>query len=53
MKKIAFMLFAVSLNAFIFSCTPEALTEGPSPVQACCGEEGDIPPPPPPPPPKN
>lgn len=31
------------------SCTPEALNET-DVIQACCGDEGEIPPPPPPPP---
>lgn len=44
-KLLIFALFGV-----IVSCTPEVLNTTDE-IQACCGDEGEIPPPPPPPPP--
>jgi hypothetical protein len=50
MYKIAIILFTVSLNLGLFSCTPQAITGESQTYQDCCGEGGHIPPPPPPPP---
>jgi len=49
MKKIALILFTVSINMGLFSCTPQAISEEVKSTQACCGDDGYIPPPPPPP----
>ncbi|SDE36122.1 hypothetical protein [Ulvibacter litoralis] len=47
MKKLALILFTVSLNLGLFSCSPQAISEDTNAPQACCGEDGHIPPPPP------
>ncbi len=47
-KKIYIILITVFLNAGLFSCTPEAVSEEEAELQACCGgDDGDLPPPPP------
>ncbi|WP_420571939.1 hypothetical protein [Kordia sp.] len=50
MKKIYLVALVVFHIIGFQSCTPEALNET-DVIQACCGDEGEIPPPPPPPPP--
>ncbi|MGG8497731.1 hypothetical protein ACQY1Q_15075 [Tenacibaculum sp. TC6] len=59
MKKIGIVIFVVSLNLMLFSCTDnDDLTENQPTISKtikadgdCCGEDGEIIPPPPPPPP--
>ncbi len=48
MKKITLILVTVFLNMALFSCTPQAMSEEVKGVQACCGDDGNLPPPPPP-----
>lgn len=52
MKKIYLGMLVVFHIIGFQSCTPEALNEtNVNTIQACCGDEGELPPPPPPPPP--
>ncbi|MFK7750888.1 MAG: hypothetical protein AB8B65_21035 [Kordia sp.] len=53
MKKIYLVLLVVFHILGFQSCTPEVLdeTDETDEIEACCGDEGELPPPPPPPPP--
>ena len=44
MKKLTLILFAVSLNLTLYSCTPQAINDDGLLPQACCGNEGSVPP---------
>ncbi len=49
MRKLALIIFTVSLNLGLFSCTPQSITEGSDATyQDCCGDDEHTPPPPPP-----
>ncbi|AXG70027.1 hypothetical protein KORDIASMS9_02256 [Kordia sp. SMS9] len=50
MKKLYVLSLVVFHIIGFQSCTPEALNNT-NDIQACCGDEGELPPPPPPPPP--
>ena len=49
MKRAHIFLLALALNTALYSCTTPAMEEEAYPIEACCGDGGDIPPPPPPP----
>jgi len=50
MKKVYILLLAIVLNIALYSCTKPGVAEEGFLIEACCGDDGDIPPPPPPPP---
>ena len=45
MKKIVLITLTVFLNIGMFSCTPNAVSEGEQATVDCCGDDVPIPPP--------